>query len=105
MKTFHTILALSAAALLAACAGPGPAAKVEGHAAHQAAGASPEGAPHAMHRRMQHTPAMQAMHEKMMSAQTQEERQALKAEHMKSMHEGMDPAKCMQGHGMHRKGG
>ena len=35
------------------------------------------------------TKAMQAMHEKMMSAKTPEERNALMAEHMKSMQDGM----------------
>lgn len=36
-----------------------------------------------------HMKAMQAMHEKMASAKTPAERQALMAEHMKLMHEGM----------------
>ena len=40
------------------------------------------------------TKAMQAMHEKMMSAKTPDERNALMAEHMKSMQDGM---KMMEG--------
>jgi hypothetical protein len=40
------------------------------------------------------TKAMQAMHEKMMAAKTSEERNALMAEHMKSMQDGM---KMMEG--------
>ena len=43
---------------------------------------------------------MQAMHEKMMSAKTPEERQALMAEHMKTMQEGMTMMKQMGGNGM-----
>jgi hypothetical protein len=38
---------------------------------------------------------MQAMHEKMMSAKTPEERQALMAEHMKMMQDGMGMMKQM----------
>lgn len=37
--------------------------------------------------------AMQAMHDKMMAAKTPDERKALMAEHMKTMHEGMDMMK------------
>ena len=40
---------------------------------------------------------MQAMHEKMMSAKTPEERQALMAEHMKMMQDGMAMMKQMGG--------
>ena len=40
------------------------------------------------------TKAMQAMHEKMMSAKTPEERNSMMAEHMKSMQDGM---KMMEG--------
>ena len=40
---------------------------------------------------------MQAMHEKMMSAKTPEERQALMAEHMKMMQDGMAMMKEMHG--------
>ena len=43
------------------------------------------------------TQSMQAMHEKMMAAKTPEQRNALMAEHMKSMQDGM---KMMEGMGM-----
>ena len=43
---------------------------------------------------------MQAMHEKMMSAKTPEERQALMAEHMKMMQDGMAMMKQMGGMSM-----
>lgn len=44
-----------------------------------------------------HMKAMQAMHEKMASAKTPEERQALMAEHMKLMQDGMAMMKQMGG--------
>ena len=104
MKPLYTILALATAALLTACAnpphrGPGPlsAAKADEHAAHQAAAAaSPAAPPHAMQERMKN---MQAMRDKMMNARTPAERQALMAEHMKAMHDGMDMMKGMGGMG------
>lgn len=110
MKPLHTILALSTATLLTACAGAGAVTATDEHAAHRAAAAAPDAAPRGMqghmHGRMQHTPEMQAMHEKMKNAKTLEERQALMNEHMKTMHEGMDPATCMEGmKGMQRQGG
>jgi hypothetical protein len=43
---------------------------------------------------------MQAMHEKMMAAKTSQERQALMAEHMKAMQEGLGMMDGMQGGGM-----
>ena len=51
----------------------------------------------------QHIKAMQAMHEKMVSAKTPEERQALMADHMKLMRDGMGMMKDM--HGMSKMGG
>jgi hypothetical protein len=112
MKTIHTILALSTAVLLTACANPGAprpglvsAAKADEHAAHQAAAAS-SGAPVAMHEHMKN---MQSMRDKMTNAKTPAERQALMDEHMKSMHEGMammKGMKDMKGMGsMHGKAG
>lgn len=92
MNTTHTILTLSAVALLAACAVPGQATKADEHAVHLASAA-----PNAMHERMQQ---MQAMRDKMMNARTPAERQALMDEHMKAMHEGMDTMKGMGGMGM-----
>lgn len=41
--------------------------------------------------------SMQEMHDKMMAATTQEERQALMAEHMKTMRDGMAMMGQMQG--------
>ncbi|MGE0348033.1 hypothetical protein [Hydrogenophaga sp.] len=123
MRPLYTLLAVSAAALLTACAGAGATTRAGGHAAHHAAAASPDGTPHGMqghgqghmqggmHGRMQGhmqpTPEMRAFHEQMKNARTPEERQALMNQHMKTMHEGMDPAKCMEGMpgGMQRRGG
>lgn len=48
----------------------------------------------AMDRQMQ---AMQAMHEKVAAARTPQERQALMAEHMKTMQDGMRMMESMQG--------
>ncbi|MDP3164462.1 MAG: hypothetical protein Q8N06_03290 [Hydrogenophaga sp.] len=112
MKTIHTLLTLSTAVLLTACANPnapaaGPmsAANADQHAAHLAA-VAPSGAPSAMH---DHMKDMQAMRDKMMNAKTPAERQALMAEHMKTMHEGMammKGMKDMKGMGsMHGKAG
>ena len=115
MKTIYTILTLSTAALLTACANPnapgaGPmsAAKADEHAAHQAAAVS-SAAPAAMH---DHMKDMQAMRDKMMNAKTPAERQALMDEHMKTMHEGMAMMKGMKDMkgmggmgGMHGKAG
>ena len=44
--------------------------------------------------------AMQQMHEQMVAAKTPDERNALMAEHMKTMHENMQAAKGMMGDGM-----
>ena len=46
------------------------------------------------------TKAMQAMHEKMMAAKTPEERNAMMAEHMKSMQDGMKIMEGMTSPGM-----
>ena len=46
------------------------------------------------------TKAMQAMHEKMMAAKTPEERNAMMAEHMKSMQDGMKMMENMASPGM-----
>ena len=122
MKPLYTLLALSATALLTACAGAGATTFGGNHAAHRMAAASPDGAPDGMpghmhgsmqgqmqgrmQGRMQPTPEMQAMREQMKNAKTPEERQALMNEHMKTMHPGMDPATCMEGRqGMQHRGG
>ena len=54
---------------------------------------------HLAHMDMQ-TKSMQAMHDKMMSAKTPEERSKLMAEHMKSMHDGMKMMEGMASPGM-----
>jgi hypothetical protein len=112
MPSIRTLAALSCVALATACATatepagtPGAAAKADEHAAHHPAGAAsapaPAGAP--MQDRMK---AMRQMHDKMMNAKTPEERQALMAEHMKTMQDGMQMMKGMGGGmgGMDAKG-
>src|SRR3990167_1861750 len=88
-------------ALCAATASMGAFAQAaEEHQAHHPAGAASAAGPvkkapgkamraDKMAAMDQHMKSMQAMHEKMMSAQTPEARQALMAEHMKTMQEGM----------------
>ena len=90
MTTFRFIrlaLVISVASTLIACntAPPMPVAMA----------ANPAAAPpdHVAHMDTQ-IKSMQAMHEKMMAAKTPEERNALMAEHMKSMQDGM---KMMEG--------
>ncbi len=93
MTTIRPLIALSLAALVAACASPGamnattPAAPGMGHAG----GAMPMAA---MEPRMT---AMKDMHHKMMNAKTPAERQALMADHMKAMQDGMAMMKEMHG--------
>ena len=103
MPSIRTPIAILGVALIAACATatepvgtPGTAAKADEHAAHHPASAAsaPAGAP--MQDRMK---AMREMHDKMMSAKTPEERQALMAEHMKAMQDGMQMMKGMGGMG------
>ncbi|MFZ2297273.1 MAG: hypothetical protein A3G29_08950 [Burkholderiales bacterium RIFCSPLOWO2_12_FULL_64_99] len=99
-------------ALCAATASMGAFAQAaEEHQAHHPAGAASAAGPvkkapgkamraDKMAAMDQHMKSMQAMHEKMMSAQTPEARQALMAEHMKTMQEGMTMMKQMGGNGM-----
>jgi len=100
MTSLRTLAALSVAALATACASPGgvtaspsppPAAE---RAGHPGGGASAPMA--AMEPRMK---AMHEMHEKMMNAKTPEERQALMADHMKAMQDGMGMMKDMSAMG------
>jgi hypothetical protein len=66
-------------------------------------GAAPAGhmaTPDPMARMDAHMKTMQAMHEKMMSARTPEERSQLMAEHMKTMQDGMAMMEGMFGAGM-----
>ncbi len=109
MTAFRTLVALSVAALASACANPGvgtvaPASPgpADAHAAHHP-DASANMPMAAMESRMK---AMQEMHQKMMNAKTPEERQALMADHMKAMQDGMDMMKDMSGvRGMGGMGG
>ena len=98
MKKVFTLTALSATALLTACAntaapgaGPMSAAKAQSQAQHHPATAA---TPAAMADQMR---TMQAMRDKMMNASTPAERQALMDEHMKSMQEGMATMNRMYG--------
>jgi|LNFM01.2.fsa_nt_gb hypothetical protein len=98
MKTINAILALSTAVLLTACANP----KTPDAGPMSAASADERvaAAPSAMHDRMQ------VMRDKMMSAKTPAERQALMDEHMKVMHQGMAMMSGMKGMGgMHEMPG
>ena len=100
MATLRTLIALSLATLATACASPGavtassPApTPADEHAAHhpEATASMPMAA---MDPRMK---AMHEMHQKMMNAKTPEERQALMADHMKAMQDGMGMMKDMSG--------
>ena len=80
------------------------AAQHDGHKAHHPAGSTAAakatpGSPE-MARMDTQMKAMQAMHDKMMAATTPEARNALMAEHMKTMQDGMGMMKSMGGKGM-----
>lgn len=94
MSPLRTLMSLSLAALVTACASPGRAPADE-HAAHHP-GAAASAPATAVDSRMK---TMQVMHEKMANAKTAEERQALMADHKKAMHDGMGMMKSMQGKG------
>lgn len=101
MSSIKTLAALTALAFVSACASPGApnTAKADEHAGHHpdATAAAPGPAmPAAMQERMK---AMRDMHDKMMNAKTPAERQALMADHMKSMQDGMEMMKGMGGMG------
>jgi hypothetical protein len=98
MSSLKTLAALTAVAFVSACASPGApnTAKADEHASHHpdAAATAPAAAMPAMQERMK---AMREMHDKMMNAKTPAERQALMADHMKSMQGGMEMMKGMGG--------
>jgi uncharacterized membrane protein YgcG len=86
----RSMLTLAAATLIAVSAQAQKPASDQDHSAHHPAGASapPSSAPSAM--QMQATMAsMQEMRDRMRAAKTPEERQALMADHMKAMQDGM----------------
>lgn len=87
MNSFRAFAAVSATALLTACASHGPM--------HSGMG-MPMGAESASPRMEARMKAMQAMHQKMVDAKTPAERQALMADHMKAMQDGMAMMKEMQ---------
>ena len=96
MHAVRTLIALSVATLATACASPGTTA-----AAPPATGMAPmamggAGSTAATDSRMK---AMQEMHQKMMSANTPEERRALMADHMKAMQDGMAMMEDISGTG------
>ncbi len=100
MTILRTLAALSVAALLGACANPGPM-----NPAPPAAGTPPMamGASGSMAAPDARMKAMQDMHQKMVNASTPADRQALMADHMKAMQGGMAMMKEMQA--MHGAGG
>jgi len=98
MSSLKTLAAVTTLALVSGCASPGgpQPAKADEHASHHPdiAAAAPAAAMPAMQERMK---AMREMHDKMMNAKTPAERQALMADHMKSMQDGMAMMKGMGG--------
>jgi len=95
MNSLKSLAALTAIAFVSACASPGASnpAKADEHAGHHPDATAAAAMP-AMQDRMK---AMREMHDKMMNAKTPAERQALMAEHMKSMQDGMGMMKGMGG--------
>ena len=97
----HLSLALAPIALGA----PSWAAQQDQHKAHHPAGSAsattsqsiPGNTTPEMARMANQRKAMQEMHDKMMAAKTPEERNALMAEHMKAMQDGMGMMKGMGG--------
>ncbi len=104
----NTISSLALALALAATGAQAWAANHEKHDAHHPAGAASApttkampGKPNpAMARMDTQMKAMGEMHDKMMAAKTPEERNALMAEHMKTMQDGMAMMKGMSSGGM-----
>lgn len=86
MHTLRTLAVVSVAALLGACASPGPM-----HAASPTASTAPiaMGASGSMAAPDSRMKAMHDMHQKMVNATTPADRQALMADHMKAMQGGM----------------
>lgn len=103
MTTHNNLAALTIAALAtfamnpgALAAGPASTPRAAEHASHHPA-AGESAAMAAMKVRMD---AMREMHDKMMNAKTPEERNALMADQMKAMQDGMDMMNSMGGMGM-----
>jgi hypothetical protein len=100
------VLAFGVAALLSTGAFAGSDKE---HAAHHPAGAASAPAPASKAptptQVEQQTRSLREMHERMMAARTPEERQALMAEHMKAMQDGMAMMGQMRGEGGEGAGG
>jgi hypothetical protein len=100
MTSVRTLLALSAAVVVGACASAGgsggapPTAGMTGGRANPAASADAAAQTAAMDARMK---TIRETHDKMMNARTPEERSALRAAHMKEMEDGMQLMKVMGG--------
>ena len=95
MNAIRTVAALSLAALATACASPGATDATP--AAGMSPGMSHGGAPMPMAAMEPRMKAMKDMHQKMMAAKSPAERQALMADHMKAMQDGMAMMKEMHG--------
>jgi len=99
MTSLQTLATLSALTLMTACAstaGPGTPTAMVANANAQARPASDTGVPTPMAAMGER---MKDMRDKMMKAKTPEERQALMADHMKTMQDGMQMMKGMGGMG------
>ncbi len=99
MTALRTLIALSVATLATACAGPGGMNTSPPPPAPMMAGM---GTPMTMSSTEPRIKAMHDMHQKMKSASTPAERQALMADHMKAMQGGM--AMMKETHGGMRGG-
>ena len=95
MPSLHTLAALSAAAFITLGASAATPPKAKDHPVHHPA-ASASSPTADMDGPMK---AMRDMRDKMMNAKTPEERQALMADHMKAMQDGMQTMKGMGGMG------
>ena len=102
MNAIRIFAALSFAALATACASPG--ATNTAPAAGMSPGMSQGGTTMRMAAMEPRMKAMKDMHQKMTTAKSPAERQALMADHMKAMQEGMAMMKEMHG-GMQGMGG
>ena len=96
MNAFRMIVALSVATLATACASPGATSSATASPGMAQMKMGSSGSMAAMDPRMK---TMQEMHQKMMDAKTPADRQALMADHMKSMQDGMAMMKGMPGAG------
>ncbi len=102
MNAIRTLTVMSLAALATACASPG--APDAAPAAGMSPGMSHGSAPMPMAAMEPRMKAMQDMHHKMMAAKSPAEREAMMAEHMKTMQGGMAMMKEKHG-GMQGMGG